>query len=94
MFGKKPSKETLLKRSISSTGKKRSNETKIKQSLSTILSGQAKTTIVYDYITKEKIGTYHSISEACRSVGAGTSKACMAANGNRKQTKGFVFEYI
>lgn len=98
MFGKPQSKETLLKRSKSSIGKTRTNDTKIKQSLSTILSGQAKTTIVYNYVTKEKIGIYHSLSEACRQLGLDPktdgSKAVMVANNKRNQVKGYIFEYV
>ena len=96
-YGKKQSEETKLKRSISCTGLKRDDETKHKQSLSSIKSGQSKTTVVSDYKTGEHIGTYHSISEACRQVGLDPNKhsshSTQVANGKRKQTMGFVFKY-
>ena len=97
-FGKSPSEETRLKRSKSLTGQKRSEEEKHKQSLRTIKSGQAKKTLLLNYNTKEIIGIYHSISEACRSVGLcpknDGSKASMVANGKRNQVKGYTFKYI
>jgi hypothetical protein len=98
MFGKKNSKETKLKRIKSLTGQKRSEEVKIKQSLSSIKSGQAKKTLLMNFYTKEVIGIYHSISEACRIVGLcpknDGSKASMVANGKRNQVKGYSFKYI
>lgn len=97
-YGKKQSPETILKRSISSTGLKRCDDTKRKQSVSSIKSGQAKQTNLYVYETGELIGTFHSISEACRHIGlsplTNSSKACMVANGKRKQMKGYIFKYI
>ena len=97
-YGKKQSEETLLKRRIAMTGKKRSNETKMKQSLSSIKSGQAKQTMIIDAKTKEILGIFHSISEACRQYGLNpkshSSKASMVANGKRKHTMGFIFEYV
>lgn len=96
-YGKTPSDETKLKRSISSTGNKRSDETKLKQSLSTIKSGQAKTTIVSDYNSGTYIGTYHSMSEACRQVGLDpmkhSSHSSEVANGKRKHVNGYSFKY-
>jgi hypothetical protein len=97
-FGKKQSEETKLKRINSLKGQSRSDEVKKKQSLSSIKSGQAKKTMVIDFYTKEILGTYHSISEACRSVGLDHrndgSKAIMVANGKRKQVKGYSFIYL
>jgi len=96
-YGKKQSDETKLKRSISLTGLRKSDETKRKQSLSSIKSGQAKTTIVYDYKTGEYIGTYHSMSEACRQVGLNpikhSSHSSQVANGKRNHVNGYSFKY-
>lgn len=98
MFGKTQSEETKQKRNDSLRGQKRSEETKKNQSLSTIKSGQAKQTLIIDYYTNEPLGIYHSMSEACRSVGLSPKndggKACMVANGKRKQVKGYVFKYL
>lgn len=97
-YGKKQNTLTKLKRSIALKGKKRTIETKLKQSLSSIISGQAKTTEVLDFKTKEIIGKYHSLSEACRSVGLEpkkySSKASLVANGFRNQVKGYIFRYV
>jgi len=96
MFGKSPSKETILKRSKSLTGKKHSEEEKHKQSLRTIKSGQAKSVNVYKYENGEYVGTYYAISEACRVLGFHylTGKAVAVTKGKRKQTKGYVFKYV
>lgn len=98
MFGKKHTEEHRIKRIIGMTGKKRTEETKKRQSLSSIKSGQAKKTLVIDYKTKEKLGIYHSISEACRSVGLlprnYSGKAVMVANGKRNHVKGYSFIYL
>jgi hypothetical protein len=97
-FGKKQSEETKLKRNNSLKGQTRSDEVKRKQSLSSIKSGQAKKTMVINYETKEILGVYHSISEACRTLGLDPkndgSKAIMVANGKRKQVKGYSFTYV
>ena len=97
-FGKKQSTEMVLKRSVSLTGQKRSDEVKMKMSINTIKSGQAKKTLLIDYVTKKELGVFHSVSEACRSVGLSpiknSGKASMVANGKRRQTKGYVFKYI
>ena len=97
-FGKKQSAELIEKRFKNIRGSKRSEATKIKQSISSIKSGQAKKTIVFNYTTKEEIGIYHSISEACRSLGLDPkndgSKASMVANGKRNQVKGYYFKYV
>ena len=97
-YGKKQSIETKEKRSISSIGNKRTDQTKLKQSLSSITSGQAKTTIVSDYKTGTYIGTYHSMSEACRQVGLDpikhSSHSSQVANGKRNHVNGYSFKYI
>ena len=97
-FGKKQSAELIEKRFKNIRGSKRSEATKIKQSISSIKSGQAKKTIVFNYTKKEEIGIYHSISEACRSLGLDPkndgSKASMVANGKRNQVKGYYFKYV
>ena len=97
-FGKKHSEELRIKRSLALRGKKRTEDSKIKHSLATIKSGQAKRTLIIDYKTKEELGIYHSISEACRSVGLcprnDGSKAIMVANGKRNQVKGYSFTYL
>jgi hypothetical protein len=96
MFGKSPSAETRLKKSITQTGQKRTEITKIKQSLASVKSGQAKPVRVTSYKTGEYIGEWYAISEACRvlNIYSMNSKASLVAQGKRKQTKGYVFEYI
>jgi hypothetical protein len=95
-FGKPVSQETRQKRSNSIKGQKRTLDTKRKQSIASIKSGQAKTTLLYD-INDNFIGEYHSLSEACRSVGLNPSKysgkATMVAANKRNQCKGFKFKY-
>lgn len=96
MYGKHPSKETLLKRSNSLLGQTRTNHTKKKQSLSSIISGQAKSVDVYKFDNNEYVGRFYAISEACRFLGFHqlNGKASMVANGKRKQTQGYVFKYV
>lgn len=98
MFGKTQSKETIARKIASTTGLKRSEATKIKQSLASIESGQAKPCRVYKYKTGELVGEWHAISAACRDLGIHSmnGKAVMVAmgKGGRKQTKGYVFEYV
>lgn len=95
-FGKQVSQETRQKRSNSIKGKKRTLEIKQKQSLASIKSGQAKTTLLYD-INDNFIGEYHSLSEACRSIGLNpakySGKASMVARNKKNQCKGFKFKY-
>jgi hypothetical protein len=95
-FGKKPSKETLKKRSIALTGKKKSKETKKTQSLATIKSGQAKKVDVFKYETNEYVGRFYAISEACRVLGFHhlNGKAVEVAKGKRNHTQGYVFKYV
>lgn len=98
-YGKKQSEETKLKRVLSfknNTNKKiRSTYDKM---LFSVTSGQAKKTEVYNYITKEYIGTYLSMSEACRQCGLNhlrsSSKAAMVANGKRNHHKNLIFKYV
>jgi hypothetical protein len=95
-YGKKQSEETKQKRREALLGQKRSDEIKKKQSLSSIISGQAKKTKVYKGL--EALGEYHSISEACRSVGLDpkrySGKASLVARGVRNQVKGYKFVYV
>lgn len=95
-YGKVVSQETRQKRSNSLKGQKRTLETKQKQSLASIKSGQAKRTLLYD-INDNFIGEYHSLSEACRSVGLNpaksTGKAASVAANKRNHYKGFKFKY-
>jgi hypothetical protein len=97
-FGKKQSLETRNKRIKSLTGKTRSNAVKEKQSLSSVKSGQANLTEVFDYKTKISLGVFHSMSEACRSVGLNPSldsgKASLVARGLRKHCKNYIFKYL
>jgi hypothetical protein len=96
MFGKHPSKETLMKKINSLTGQKRSEEEKNKQSLRTIKSGQAKSVDVYRFDNNKHVGRFYAISEACRILGFQklNGKACQVAKGKRKQTQGYVFKYV
>lgn len=97
-FGKKQSPETIQKKINSLKGQKRNELTKQKQSLSSIKSGQAKKTLVYNFETKELIGVYHSLSEACRNVNLNpqkySGKACQVASGKRSHCKNYIFKYI
>ena len=95
-YGKKPSEETLMKRSLSLSGLKRSDETKKRQSLGTIKSGQAKEVDVFKYDTNEYIGRFYAISEACRILGFHhlNGKAAQVAKGKRSHTQGYVFKYV
>ena len=93
-FGIKQSEETRMKRRLSMTGKKKSDETKIKQHLSSITSGQAKKTEVYKFSDNSFIGSFESLSEACRFLGIPNNKAFLVAKGKRRQTKGYVFKYV
>ena len=96
MFGKTQTEETRLKRRNSLLGQTRSEEVKKKQSLSSIKSGQAKSVDVFRFDNNDYIGRFHSISEACRTLGFhhANSKACLVANGKRKQTHGYVFKLV
>jgi hypothetical protein len=96
MFGKSQSVETKLKRNKSLTGQKRSQEVKKKQSLGSIKSGQAKSVDVFKFNNNEYIGRFYAISEACRFLGFHklSSKACLVANGKRRQTQGYVFKFV
>jgi len=95
-FGKKQSKETILKKIKALTGLKRRDETKQKQHLSSIISGQAKKTEVYNYYDNSFIGVFNSMSEACRFLNIIhlNSKASLVAQGKRNHVKGFVFKYV
>jgi hypothetical protein len=95
-YGKKQSIELINLRMKNIIGTKRSEETKKKQSLSSINSGQAKSVDVFKFDSGEYIGRFYAISEACRVLGFHklNSKACMVANGKRKQTNGYVFKYV
>jgi hypothetical protein len=95
-YGKKQSLELIEKRFKNIIGTKRSEETKKKQSLSSIKSGQAKSVDVFRFDNNDYIGRFHSISEACRTLGFhhANSKACLVANGKRKQTHGYVFKLV
>lgn len=97
-YGTIQSEETKIKRGIYIKGRVCSKEKKHKQSLSSIESGQAVSTEVFDYITKTSLGIYHSMSEACRSVGLDpikdSGKASMVARGLRNQCKGYIFKYL
>jgi hypothetical protein len=96
-YGTIQSEEVKIKRGIYNKGRIRSNEVKRKQSLSSIYSGQAISTEVINQKTGESLGVYHSMSEACRSVGLDpkkySSKASMVARNLRKQCMGYIFEY-
>lgn len=96
MFGKTQNEETRLKRRNSLLGQKRSENTKKKQSLSSIKSGQSKSVDVYRFDNNDYVGRFYAISEACRFLGFHklTSKACLVANGQRKQTQGYIFKYV
>ena len=100
MYGKKRSESTLKKFIASVVGRKSTDETKNKQSLSSVKSGQAKKTAVYKYDTNELIGTYHSLSYACKMLNIPKSsrnhanKIANGTSGTRKQTKGYYFKYI
>ena len=95
-YGKTPSKETLIKRSLSLSGLKRSDEAKKRQSLGSIKSGQAKEVDVYKYDTNEYVGRFYAISEACRVLGFHhlNGKAVQVAKGKRSHTQGYVFRYV
>lgn len=98
-FGKKQSEETKLKRSIAiKNNKNKSIRCTHDKILFSVLSGQAKKTEVYCYITKQYIGTYSSISDACRQNGLNVirsnSKAVMVANGKRNHHKNLIFKYV
>lgn len=97
-YGKKQTEDTIRKKIISLTGQKRSDVTKNKQSIASIYSGQAKTTEVYDYKTNEFLGSFHSLSEACRKLNLdplkSSGKASQVALGKRKQHKNFIFKYV
>jgi hypothetical protein len=96
MFGKSPSKETLLKMSNSQKGRTHSDEEKKKQSLRTIKSGQAKSVDVFKFDDGSYVGRFYAISQACRVLGFYklNGKAVMVAKGKRMQTQGYVFRYV
>lgn len=96
-YGTIQSEETKIKRGIYIKGRVCSEEKKRKQSLSSVDSGQAMSTEVFN-IDGKSFGVYHSMSEACRSVGLEpikySGKASMVARGIRNQCKGYIFKYI
>lgn len=97
-FGKKRSLESIRKNleTRRRNGTVFSKEILDKKSLSTIKSGQAKAVNVYKYENMEFIGSWYALSQACRELGIlyMNSKAVAVANGERKQTKGYVFRYV
>lgn len=98
MFGKKQSEETKLKRKKSTKKIIYTKEDRFNASLRTVKSGQALSTEVICFKTNKSLGIYHSMSEACRSIGLDpvrySGKASLVARGIRKYCLGYVFKYL
>lgn len=85
----------IEKRASKLRGRKRTEEQNERQKQVQYEKGLTKFTIVYNYYTKEKVGEFKSLGEACRFLGFNPEKdnASRVARKERNHYKGYVFEY-
>lgn len=96
MFGKKQSQETISKRAEKLKGFKFSDEAIENMKIAASERGESKETTVYDFKTMSVIGTFPSLSEACRYIGLNKNERCKAslvARGKRNRVKEYSFSF-
>ncbi len=94
----KQTPEHIEKRTAKIRGKKRTEEQVSALKQIQYERGLTNVTAVYDYHTKEKLGEFKSLGDACRFLGFNPEKysnsAGRVALKTRNQYKGYVFEYV
>lgn len=90
-----PTKETLIKRSISLKGKTRTNEQKSRLSASKLGSKNPNSLLTFQY-TKEGVfvNKFESASLASKQTNIPHANICECAKGKRKTAGGFIWKYL